>query len=78
MFFIKQQTYMLFDNVLLMAEGMVIYHGKRENVMPYFNSLGWEEGVFVVEGGVSRKGKEGMICKRCSLCWGVVYGELGK
>lgn len=34
------QTYELFDNVCLMAEGMVIYHGKREDIVPYFNNLG--------------------------------------
>lgn len=34
------QTYELFDNVCLMAEGMVIYHGKREDVVSYFNRLG--------------------------------------
>ncbi|CAM9737972.1 unnamed protein product [Ascophyllum nodosum] len=34
------ETYELFDNVCLMAEGMVIYHGKREDIIPYFNSLG--------------------------------------
>ncbi|CAM9674100.1 unnamed protein product, partial [Scytosiphon promiscuus] len=34
------ETYELFDNVLLMAEGKIIYHGPREDVVPYFNSLG--------------------------------------
>lgn len=34
------QTYELFDNVCLMADGMIIYHGKRKDVVPYFNSLG--------------------------------------
>ncbi|CAN0467443.1 unnamed protein product, partial [Scytosiphon promiscuus] len=34
------ETYELFDNVLLMAEGKIIYHGPRKDVVPYFNSLG--------------------------------------
>ncbi|CAM9164398.1 unnamed protein product [Ectocarpus sp. 13 AM-2016] len=34
------ETYELFDNVILMAEGKIIYHGPREDIVPYFNSLG--------------------------------------
>ncbi|CAN0587405.1 unnamed protein product, partial [Ectocarpus sp. 12 AP-2014] len=35
------QTYALFDNIILMSEGKIIFHGAREDVVPYFNSLGW-------------------------------------
>ena len=35
-----KQTFELFDNICLMAEGRIIYHGEREGVVPYFNSLG--------------------------------------
>ncbi|CAM9790102.1 unnamed protein product, partial [Ectocarpus sp. 12 AP-2014] len=34
------ETYELFDNIILMAEGKIIFHGPREDVVPYFNSLG--------------------------------------
>lgn len=34
------QTYRLFDNIILMAEGKTIFNGPREDVVPYFNSLG--------------------------------------
>eukprot|EP00904_Undaria_pinnatifida_P014208 jgi/Undpi1/9918/HiC_scaffold_28.g12372.m1 len=34
------ETFELFDNVCLMAEGRVIYHGERAGIMAYFNSLG--------------------------------------
>ncbi|CAN0338486.1 unnamed protein product, partial [Hapterophycus canaliculatus] len=34
------ETYELFDNVLLMADGKVIFNGPRENVVPYFKELG--------------------------------------
>ncbi|CBJ30624.1 conserved unknown protein [Ectocarpus siliculosus] len=34
------ETYELFDNIILMAEGKIIYHGPREDVVPYFNNLG--------------------------------------
>ncbi|CAM9128278.1 unnamed protein product [Scytosiphon promiscuus] len=34
------ETYKLFDNILLMAEGKIIFNGPREDVVPYFNSLG--------------------------------------
>ncbi|CAM9217783.1 unnamed protein product, partial [Ectocarpus sp. 4 AP-2014] len=34
------ETYELFDNIILMAEGKIIFHGPREDVVPYFSSLG--------------------------------------
>lgn len=38
------QTYELFDNIVLLAEGKVIFHGPREDIVPYFSSLGWVQG----------------------------------
>lgn len=35
-----KQTYELFDNICLMMEGKIIYHGPRVEVVPYLNSLG--------------------------------------
>ncbi|CAM9216772.1 unnamed protein product, partial [Hapterophycus canaliculatus] len=34
------ETYELFDNIILMAEGKIIFNGPRKDVVPYFNSLG--------------------------------------
>ena len=33
--------YDLFDEVMLLSEGQIIYHGPRERVLPYFESLGY-------------------------------------
>ncbi|CAN0260174.1 unnamed protein product [Hapterophycus canaliculatus] len=38
------ETYELFDDIVLLSEGKVIFHGPREDVVPYFNSLGWVPG----------------------------------
>ncbi|KAK9815874.1 hypothetical protein WJX72_011087 [[Myrmecia] bisecta] len=35
------QTYDLFDDILLLSEGHIIYHGPRPEVMKWFNSLGF-------------------------------------
>eukprot|EP00981_Chlorochromonas_danica_P003637 scaffold680_cov176-Ochromonas_danica.AAC.1 len=35
-------VYRLFDELILMDEGHVIYHGPREQVLPYFESLGYK------------------------------------
>eukprot|EP00981_Chlorochromonas_danica_P012485 scaffold5079_cov159-Ochromonas_danica.AAC.1 len=35
-------VYILFDEVILLCEGHIIYHGPREKAMSYFNSLGYE------------------------------------
>eukprot|EP00752_Nemacystus_decipiens_P004290 g3919.t1 len=34
------ETYELFDDILLLGEGKIMYHGPREDIVPYFNSLG--------------------------------------
>jgi len=34
------ETYELFDNVVLLMDGHVVYHGRREDVIPYIESLG--------------------------------------
>jgi len=36
------EVFALFDDVLLLSEGQVVYHGPREQVMPFFNSLGFD------------------------------------
>ncbi|CAI7732467.1 unnamed protein product [Closterium sp. NIES-54] len=36
------ETYELFDDVLLLSEGHVVFHGPREHVVPFFNQLGFE------------------------------------
>ena len=35
-------TYDLFDDILVLSEGRIIYHGPREDVMTFFNSVGFE------------------------------------
>lgn len=35
-----KQTFELFDNICLMAEGRIIYQGERKGIVPYFNTLG--------------------------------------
>ncbi len=36
------EVYELFDDILLMAEGHIIYHGPKEEVLPFFESLGFK------------------------------------
>jgi ABC-type multidrug transport system ATPase subunit/ABC-type multidrug transport system permease subunit len=36
------EVFALFDYILIMNEGEVMYHGAREDVMPYFESLGFK------------------------------------
>ncbi|GBG34978.1 ABC transporter G family member 31 [Hondaea fermentalgiana] len=36
------EVYELFDEILIMALGYIVYHGPRENVLPYFASIGFE------------------------------------
>ena len=36
------EVYELFDNILLMAEGHVIFHGPKEDVLPFFEGLGFK------------------------------------
>ncbi|GJP34732.1 hypothetical protein CLOM_g19168, partial [Closterium sp. NIES-68] len=35
------ETYTLFDDVLLLSEGHVVFHGPREAVLPFFRALGF-------------------------------------
>ncbi|KAG6599673.1 pleiotropic drug resistance protein ABC superfamily [Phytophthora cinnamomi] len=35
------EVFELFDNILLLNDGEVMYHGPREHVIPYFESLGF-------------------------------------
>lgn len=36
------EVYDLFDEILILALGYVVYHGPREDVLPYFSSIGFE------------------------------------
>ena len=36
------EVYELFDDILLMAESHVIYHGPKEDVLPFFERLGFK------------------------------------
>jgi ABC-type multidrug transport system ATPase subunit/ABC-type multidrug transport system permease subunit len=36
------EVFAMFDYILIMNEGEVMYHGAREDVMPYFESLGFQ------------------------------------
>lgn len=35
------ETFDLFDDLVLLSEGHVVYHGPRENVLEFFESLGF-------------------------------------
>ncbi|KAL3140482.1 hypothetical protein ABBQ38_004739 [Trebouxia sp. C0009 RCD-2024] len=34
------ETYALFDDILLMSEGKMVYHGPRQGILPFFGSIG--------------------------------------
>ncbi|KAK9820341.1 hypothetical protein WJX72_009201 [[Myrmecia] bisecta] len=36
------ETFELFDDILLLSDGYLVYHGPRENVMEFFESLGFK------------------------------------
>ena len=36
------ETFELFDNVILLCSGVVVYNGPREGVLPFFSGLGFE------------------------------------
>ncbi|KAH9312921.1 hypothetical protein KI387_027956 [Taxus chinensis] len=36
------ETYELFDDIILLSEGRVVYHGARENVLEFFESCGFK------------------------------------
>lgn len=36
------ETFNLFDDVLLMAEGKIVYHGPRSNVLGFFKDCGFK------------------------------------
>ncbi|XP_073296856.1 pleiotropic drug resistance protein 1-like [Primulina huaijiensis] len=38
----EPETYDLFDDIILMSEGQIIYQGPRENVLEFFQSLGFK------------------------------------
>lgn len=36
-----QETYELFDDIILLCEGKIVYEGPRENILQFFNSMGF-------------------------------------
>lgn len=38
----EPETYDLFDDIILISEGQIIYQGPRENVLEFFQSLGFK------------------------------------
>jgi ABC-type multidrug transport system ATPase subunit len=36
------ETYDLFDDVILLSDGLIVYQGPRENVLEFFESLGFK------------------------------------
>ncbi|XP_011019747.1 PREDICTED: pleiotropic drug resistance protein 1-like [Populus euphratica] len=36
------ETFALFDDVILLSDGLIVYHGPRENVLEFFESLGFK------------------------------------
>ncbi len=36
------QVFDLFDEVMLLSEGLVVFHGPREEVVPFFESMGFK------------------------------------
>ncbi|KAJ1697900.1 hypothetical protein LUZ63_006412 [Rhynchospora breviuscula] len=35
------ETYNLFDDIILMSEGQIVYHGPRDNILEFFQSVGF-------------------------------------
>jgi ABC-type multidrug transport system ATPase subunit len=35
------ETYNLFDDIILLSEGYIVYHGPRENILEFFESFGF-------------------------------------
>ena len=35
------ETFELFDDIILLCEGRIIYYGPRENVVSFFNTIGF-------------------------------------
>lgn len=36
------ETYQLFDDIILLSDGRIVYQGPRENVLEFFDSLGFK------------------------------------
>lgn len=66
------ETFGLFDAVMLLSEGSIVYHGPREGVLPFFEGLGLQlpprKGLadFLQE-VTSRKDQAVRLCLICSF-----------
>ncbi|EPS62451.1 hypothetical protein M569_12339 [Genlisea aurea] len=38
----SSEVYDLFDDIILLAKGTIVYHGLRENVLPFFQHMGFK------------------------------------
>jgi ABC-type multidrug transport system ATPase subunit len=38
----EPETYDLFDDIILMAEGQIVYHGPKDCIMSFFESCGFK------------------------------------
>ncbi|XP_062213879.1 ABC transporter G family member 48 isoform X2 [Phragmites australis] len=38
---VMNETYNLFDDIILLSEGYIVYHGPRENILEFFESAGF-------------------------------------
>jgi len=36
------ETYDLFDDIILISEGQIVYHGPRDNVLEFFEQMGFK------------------------------------
>lgn len=36
------ETYSLFDDIILLSDGQIVYQGPRENVLEFFESMGFK------------------------------------
>jgi len=36
-----QEVFNLFDDIMVLSEGHIIYHGPKEEIEPFFGSLGF-------------------------------------
>ena len=42
LFFCPPETYELFDDIILLSDGQIVYQGPRENVLEFFEYMGFK------------------------------------